>query len=138
LDDWAGGHPDAWDYEAVLREHEVTVDWCGKLQDGEGNVFDASPDLCGWGFSWKYGCIHIGPYTEVHARKAAAMFVSLWLRHVSASLCDKLMDGYLKHLAGHILAGRYRGCVLAGQPVSKKRRISPAPCYSFSGGTQLK
>jgi len=25
LDDWVDGKPDAWDYEAVLREHEVRV-----------------------------------------------------------------------------------------------------------------
>jgi len=26
LDDWVDGHPDAWDYEAVLRDNEVDVD----------------------------------------------------------------------------------------------------------------
>jgi len=72
LDDWN------WDYETILRENEVTVD---------------CPD--DWGFYWKHGCIHIGQTTEIIARKAAALFVSLWLRNVSASFCGKLMDGFI-------------------------------------------
>ncbi len=39
--------------------------------------------------------IHIGRTTETIARKAAALFVLLWLRGVSASLADKLMDGFI-------------------------------------------
>ena len=48
--------------------------------------------------AWKHGCMSIGQTTEVIARKAAAMFVSLWLRGVSASFADKLMDGYITFL----------------------------------------
>ena len=33
--------------------------------------------------------------TEIIARKAAALFVSLWLRGVSASFCDKIMSGMI-------------------------------------------
>jgi hypothetical protein len=96
LDDWVDGHPDAWDYEAVLRDNEVLVEWCNQLtSDGETFTL-APPNLCGWGFYWKHGAIHIGQtLTPVIARKAAALFVSLWLRGVSASFCDKLMDGYI-------------------------------------------
>lgn len=72
LDDWT------WDYEAILRENEVTVDYHDD-----------------WGFYWKHGSIEIGPTTEIIARKAAALFVSLWLRNISASFCDKLMDGFI-------------------------------------------
>ncbi len=95
LDDWRDGHPDAWDYEAVLRENEVTVDWDDQLTS-DGKTFEpAPPDLCGWDFSWKHGAIYIGQTSETNARKAAALFISLWLRNVSASFCDKLMDGYI-------------------------------------------
>ena len=95
LDDWAAGQPDAWDYEAVLREYEVTVEWNHQVTSDGETFTEAPPDLCGWGFYWKYGAIHIGQTTRLIARKAAALFVSLWLRGVSASFCDKLMDGYI-------------------------------------------
>ncbi len=83
LDDWVDGVPDAWDYEAVLREHEVIVE-----EHGWGGY-----ELC-----WKQGFMHISTDNEVHAKKAAALFVELWLRGVSASFADKLMDGYLSYL----------------------------------------
>jgi len=97
LDDWADRKPDAWDYEAVLKENEVTVAWCDQLVDGEGTTYPAE-EFAGWGFSWKHGAIHIGQTSKINARKAAALFVSLWLRGVSASFCDKLMGGYVCHL----------------------------------------
>ena len=95
LDDWADGKPDAWDYEAVLRENKVVVEWGDKLTSDGVTFTEAPPALCGWGFFWEHGAIHIGDTTEMIARKAAALFVSLWLRNVSASFCDKLMDGFI-------------------------------------------
>jgi len=68
---------------------------------GEAFTVDLSGfpyDLCGWGFSSKHGCINIGQNTEIIARKAAALFVSLWLRGFSASFADKLMDEYIVYL----------------------------------------
>ena len=90
LDDWKDSHPDAWDFEAMLKENGVTVEWCDTLVDGNGNERRAD-ELAGWGFHWKHGAIHIGTTSESIARKAAALFVSLWLRDVSASFCDKIM-----------------------------------------------
>jgi len=87
LDDWKDGHPDAWAYDAVLKENGVVV-------DGNGNEHQAG-DFAGWGFYWKHGAIHIGQTSETIARKAAALFVSLWLRGVSASFCDKIMSGMI-------------------------------------------
>jgi hypothetical protein len=40
LDDWVDGHPDTWDFEAVLRENGVVV-------DGNGNEHRAGP-FAGW------------------------------------------------------------------------------------------
>lgn len=97
LDDWTDGKP-GWDYEAVLRDNSVTVVWCDTLVDGDGGEYPCPPDLCGWSLGWANGTIHIGQTTEVIAREGAALFVSLWLRGVSASFCDKLMDGYISHL----------------------------------------
>ena len=94
LDDWADGHPDAWDYEAVLRDNRVTVEWSRELIDGENHIHPAG-EWAGWGFYWKHGAIHIGQCVEKVARKAAALFVSLWLRGVSASFCDKIMSGMI-------------------------------------------
>lgn len=45
--------------------------------------------------SWKHGTMSVGPTSEIIARKAAAMFVCLWLRGFSASFADKLMDGFI-------------------------------------------
>jgi len=90
LDDWVDGKPDAWDYDAVLRHNEVVVESCDTLVDGNGNEHRAR-EFAGWGFSWQHGCIHIGPTSETIAGKAAALFVSLWLRGVNASFCDKIM-----------------------------------------------
>jgi len=81
LDDWKDDKYDAWDYETILKEHEVTVE-----------------DDDSWSLSWKHGNILIGPTTEIFARKAAALFVSLWLRGISASFSTRLMDGYLIQL----------------------------------------
>lgn len=97
LDDWKEGKP-GWDYEAVLRDNDVRVEWCDKVTT-DGETFEqAPPELCGWGFYWVNGAIHIGRCTETIARKAAALFVSLWQRGVTASFCDKLMDGFIVFL----------------------------------------
>jgi hypothetical protein len=94
LDDWVEGEPDAWDYEAVLRDNNVTVEWSDTVVDGDGKEYH-EPEFAGWGLGWKNGGVFIGQTTEQIARKAAALFVSLWLRSVSASFADKLMDGFI-------------------------------------------
>ena len=81
LDDWTNGMP-GWDYDAVLREHGVEV----------------AQEESGWSLSWKHGCMHIGQTKWRIAREAAAVFVSLWLLGVSASMADTLMEGYITHL----------------------------------------
>jgi len=84
LDDWVDGTPDAWDYEAVLRENSAEVEW--------------SDNVDGWNLTWKHGYMFIGSTAETIARKAGALFICLWLREVSASFADKLMDGFVVFL----------------------------------------
>ncbi len=79
LDDWVDGKPDAWDYEAVLRRHGVTVE-----QVGDGRSL-----------GWRHGSMYVATDNREHGRKAAALFVELWLRGVSASFAGKLMDSHL-------------------------------------------
>jgi len=102
LDDWYLGvdghyHP-GWNYEAVLQDNNVTVEWGHQCVDSDGNISELPPELCGWAFSWKHGAIHIGRTTEKIARKAAATFVRLWQIGVSASFADKLMGCYIHYL----------------------------------------
>jgi len=82
LDDWVDGKPDAWDYEKVLAENEVKV-----------LFYDDSWCLC-----WHHGSMGLGDTSRTIARKASALFVCLWLRGVSASFADKLMDGFIVYL----------------------------------------
>jgi hypothetical protein len=98
LDDWVDNIPDAWDYEKVLRDNDVIVRLCVEMINGDGVVSECPPDLQGWSLHWKNGCIHIGKCSEIHARKAAALFIELWQRGVSASFADKLMSGFLWYL----------------------------------------
>lgn len=97
LDDWVDGHPDAWDYEAVLAENDAKIVWNDSIVNGEGNHTKCE-FLAGWSLTWQHGCMFIGGTTETIARKAGALFVSLWLRGVSASFADKLMDGFVVFL----------------------------------------
>lgn len=99
LDDWVNGKPDAWDYEAVLHEHNVTLHQdMGRWDESPAGHSSEWVECAEWAMSWKHGCMFIGPTTEIIARKAAALFVSLWLRGVSASFADKLMDGFICYL----------------------------------------
>jgi hypothetical protein len=97
LDDWTDGVP-GWDYEKVLADNDVTVTWEHTETDSDGRTLEVPAGMCGWAMSWKYGCIFLGRTTEDTARQASALFVSLWLRGVSASFADKLMDGYIVYL----------------------------------------
>jgi len=84
LDDWKDGHCDAWDYEAILHDNNVIMEW------------DKTEEI--WFCSWKYGLIEPPVQDGIIAKKAVALFISLWLLGVSASFCDKLMDGYIMYL----------------------------------------
>jgi len=121
LDDWVDGLSDAWDYEKVLTENEVEIECCATVVDNEGAV--RKSNCCsGWSLSWESGTMYMGETTEVIARKAAALFVSLWLRGVSASFADKLMDGYIGFLE------RQEG-ITKGVMASVITRKDCAPCY---------
>jgi hypothetical protein len=87
LDDWVDGVPDSWDYEGVLASNEVNVE---RLEGRHG--------IRGFQLCWRKGFMHVPTDNEEHARKAAALFVELYLRGVSASFADKIMDGFLFYL----------------------------------------
>jgi hypothetical protein len=96
IDDW-GDVPDAWDYDQILDDNKVEVVWSDELIDGHGNTSPAE-EFAGWSLTWKHGTMFIGAVTNTIALKAAALFVSLWLRGFSASFADKLMDSYIVFL----------------------------------------
>jgi len=68
-----------WDYEAVLRANEATVE-----KDGD----------YWWTLGWRHGSMGINADDEVIARKSAAMFIELWLRGLTASFADNVAHGY--------------------------------------------
>ena len=80
LSDWVDGKPDAWDYMAVLIDNKAEVNY--------------EPEF-GWSVGWAHGCMGLGPTDYVTAHKAAALFVELWLRGVSASFADKIVQGFI-------------------------------------------
>lgn len=87
LDDWE------FNYNQILEENRVEVYYNDKFEG------ERIPEFAGWSLSWAYGCMFIGSgISEGAARQAAALFVSLWLRGVTASFGDKLMIGYLSQL----------------------------------------
>lgn len=92
LDDWVDGHPDTWDYEAVLREHDVDVGQESRDETGNDYYFGD------YWFSWKHGTGTLRTTDRIIARKCAALYVSLWLLGVSASFANKLQQGYTLYL----------------------------------------
>ena len=66
----------------VLKDNDVKIELDGK----------------DYYLSWANGAIRIGQTSEVRARRAAAFFVSLWLRGTSASIANQQMKDYLMEL----------------------------------------
>lgn len=97
FDDWVDGFPDSRDFNTVLLVYEVKVEWIDTIVDEYGIKYPPEYRV-GWLLSWKNGTMHIGDTTETIARKAAALFVSLWQRGVSASFANKLIDGFIVYL----------------------------------------
>jgi len=74
LDNWP-----EWDYEAVLRKNEATVE-----KDGD----------YWYAMGWRHGGMGINADDEVIARKSAALFIELWLRGLTASFADNVAHGF--------------------------------------------
>lgn len=121
LDDWVDGTPDAWNYEAVLTENGAVVEWSKGVVDEDGNR-TTSEFLAGWSLSWKHGSMFIGGTSEIIARKAGALFICLWLRGVSASFADKIMDGFVVFL-------ERQDYMTSGTMAKIVRRMSCMPDY---------
>jgi len=80
LDDWVDGHPDAWDYDAVLRENEVQVEWSDEVIDGCGTVHRAGEYA---GCRLGLGLLHAGPGLPLHSE--ATMMIRLM--HALGDFC---------------------------------------------------
>ncbi len=79
VDDWKDGKCDVWDYEAVLKEHDATVE---------------QSDEYWWSLCWRHGTMGFNTDNEVHARKMAALFIELWMRGFAASFADHIVSGF--------------------------------------------
>lgn len=94
-----------FDANEILAKHDAEVTWWDTVVDNEGN--ESESPIPGWGLSWKDGAIYIGPCKEVKAREAAAIFIILWKKDVSAQMaahlavCYAFIDAYADEI-GHL------------------------------------
>lgn len=78
-------------FEPILKWAKARVYYCDGFVDGKGNKVegDMSRFNC-WGFSWKHGFISFETLSkredETRARCAAALFLYLWCKGVSAAV----------------------------------------------------
>ncbi len=71
-----------FDPEEILSRNDVEVTWeQGRCKSG-------------WSLSWKHGTVYIGPCTECKAKEAAAIFVILWSKGISAQMSVQLIIAY--------------------------------------------
>ena len=98
-----------FNFEQVLLENEVTVEWTPEFVDAEGTI-RPSP-TSGWSLSWKHGVIYIGPCAKHKAREAAAIFAHLWLQGVSAQMATQLSIAYAFIDAYHEAIDMYEGLI---------------------------
>ena len=97
LDDWVDGHPNAWDYDAVLRANKVIVEWCDTLVDGNGSEHRAV-GFAGCGLSSNHG-----PSTLAARPRSSPVRPSLlspWLRSVSAGIWVIIASGDVRRVGG--------------------------------------
>jgi hypothetical protein len=73
---------DEIDYEAILHQNNVTVE-----------INDYPP--FGYSFTWEPGTTYVGKAKYPDVLKAIAIFVILWKLGFNATLCNRLMQGYL-------------------------------------------
>jgi hypothetical protein len=85
-----------WDYKAVLSKNAVVLDFDdGTYFDGGAIITPPLSEAPGWVM---YSCscwMHIGHVDLEVACKAAALYIELYNRGICASLCKKLVLGYL-------------------------------------------
>ena len=87
-----------WDYEAVLRKAGVTIEF-EQTTDGlayfRGILSANSYKKPNATLYWKQKSICIGCANYDAACRAAALYIELYQRGLSHSLCKKLVHGYL-------------------------------------------
>jgi hypothetical protein len=87
-----------WDYEAVLRKAGVTVEFEQTrdiLDYFRGTLSANSYKKPKATLYWKQESICIGCADFDDALRAAALYIELYQRGISPSLCKKLIHGYL-------------------------------------------
>lgn len=92
---------DHFDYEPILKWAEAEVVWEDTFVDGHGNKH-VRPDRAYWTLFWKPGfigfdCIR-NKEDEPKARMAAALFIYLWCKGVSASIADNCASLYASNV----------------------------------------
>lgn len=86
-------------YEDILKAADATVEYSDEFADGHGKVTNI-PEWGHWSLCWKYGFIGFDSITkddEVTAKKAAALFIYLWSKGVTASVADKASEAYVQY-----------------------------------------
>ena len=74
-------------------EYEKILEWCAT---NRGLTITWTEN--GWKLAWKYGYIGfdgLKQEDEAKARKAAALFIYLWTKGVSAGIAERCANGYV-------------------------------------------
>lgn len=92
---------DYFDYEPILEWAGAKVVWEDTFVDGHGNKH-VNPKLAHWVLLWRNGFIGFdgikNKEDEPKARMAAALFIYLWCKGVSASIADNCASLYARHV----------------------------------------
>jgi hypothetical protein len=84
---------DNWDYKAILCKHGAVIDFEEDMFIFErGNLSIRKEPLVT--LNWNHKSVCIGRMGFDGALRAAALYIELYNRGISASLCEKLMRGY--------------------------------------------
>jgi len=83
-----------WDYKAVLQKTNAVIEWQTTAFNFERGVLRPYPNPIAT-LHWKQMSVCIGSVGLDDACKGAALFIELYNRGISASLCKKLVRRYL-------------------------------------------
>jgi hypothetical protein len=86
-----------WDYKAVLCQNDVVIEFdAGSYFDGGAIITPPLSEAPGWVMYWYSNWMVMGRQADLDTVcKGAALYIELYNRGISASLCEKLVRGYL-------------------------------------------